>query len=270
MSNRSLETTNKELLPKLGRAVWSWHICHGCNSDQSCIDSNCPARDLSHLQPYFQFYQSVVSTYVENAPENRVLQNHEDLWRIIELLRSKPDATMGDLWESIVPGYLQKATRTNRDDLQSAVALAVRVLTMINCSALHHSSDRLEKGTCRLDWKQDVAFTKYLQDLFPTCDDPIFSRPGNDAFAERKFQLRATNICNHLGVALCRTSDIRDHLRLNRKQDQDTLEIYHHTAFLKEQLKLTKHMSLGDNSVTPMRTYVKAMLSMPCYQFCCQ
>ncbi|KAK4641522.1 hypothetical protein QC761_501100 [Podospora bellae-mahoneyi] len=46
------------------------------------------------------------------------------------------------------------------------------------------------------------------------------------------------------------THDIQDNLKLDR--NQNTLEIYHHTAFLKEQLRLTKSdgdFSLPSNSI---------------------
>jgi hypothetical protein len=124
------------------------------------------------------------------------------------------------------------------DDSLNAATLVVKLMTMIDSSALYQSSDKLEIGGSRFHWKDDVPFSKYLQDLFPTGNHSILSYPARDLPVGMKSDLRATKLKKHLHITFCATYDIRNHLRLDRRLN--VLEIYHHTAFLKEQLRLTK------------------------------
>jgi hypothetical protein len=106
---------------------------------------------------------------------------------------------------------------------------------MIDCSTSYISTDRLEKGNPRTHWKDDTAFGKYLQDLFPTQNHPIFSYPHSEAFADAKGELLGRKLKKHLNLKFRPTHDMRNHLRLDR--ESGTLEIYHYTSFIKEQLK---------------------------------
>lgn len=63
-------------------------------------------------------------------------------------------------------------------------------------------------------------------------------------FLNMKAELKAVSLKNHLDIAILPTAGIQDHLRFDRKIN--TLEAYHYTAFLKEQLRVTKGM--GDCS----------------------
>jgi len=204
------------------------------------VADSCPAKRVARLQRYFQFYKAVVSTYVDgSSAKDRVLKTHEDLWRAIRALKSNPDITRAGFCQllSIKTDDLSDPTR-NQPDLLNATTLVVKLLTMIDSSALYHSSDRLETGRSRIHWKDDVPFSKYLQDLFPTDNHPVLSYPNNDLFIDMKFELRATKLKKHLGITFRPTHDIRNHLRLHRRLN--ALEIYHHTAFLKEHMRLTR------------------------------
>ena len=61
--------------------------------------------------------------------------------------------------------------------------------------------------------------------------------PGHELFFDVKSKLRATKL-KELGVSLRPTHDIQNHLCFDR--EENVLEIFHHTAFLKEQLRATK------------------------------
>ncbi|KAI0161860.1 hypothetical protein GGR52DRAFT_143317 [Hypoxylon sp. FL1284] len=109
---------------------------------------------------------------------------------------------------------------------------------MIDSSALLHASDRLEKGGPRVHWKDDVPFTKYLQDIFPISTHPLLSYSDTYETGVIKSHLKAKKLQKRLRVTFRATHDIRDHLRLCR--EENVLEIYHHAGFLKEQLRLTR------------------------------
>jgi hypothetical protein len=185
-----------------------------------------------------QFYKGVVSTYVDGAPKSsRALKTHEDLFWAIATLKSHPDASKTEFYQLAFPRQ-DGEPPPDPADLLNATALVVKALLMVESSALHHSSNRLEKGTFRIYWKDDVAFSKYLQDLFPIENHPVLSYADSDFFLEMKSELRATKLKKHLGISFRATHDIRNHLYFDRKEN--VLEIFHHTAFLKEQLRVTK------------------------------
>ena len=223
---------NTSVLSQLGCALWSWKLCSNCLAGSPCTDETCPAYSTERLQRFHQFYKAVVSGYEDDAvtPQAVVFRTHEDLFQAILLLRQNPGNTRQEF------SGLLKGDSRNAGDLFRATNLAAKVLTMIDCSTSYLSTDRLEKGNFRLPWKDDSAFSKYLQDLFPTENHPIFSYPDSEAFADAKGELLGRKLKKRLNLKFRPTHDIRNHLRLDRRSN--VLEIYHYTSFIKEQLKV--------------------------------
>ncbi|EAW17100.1 uncharacterized protein NFIA_004580 [Aspergillus fischeri NRRL 181] len=227
-----LERVDNSIFPRLGHVLWSWPLCAGCGFGQQCSDATCAAR-VKRLRRFFQFYTAVVEAYVNESSEtSRVLKTHEDLYNAVLALKGDPEMTRIALSNTVSQG---KASSPS--DIEAATTLAVKVLLMVDCSALHQSSNRLKKGISKVHWKDDVPFNQYLRDLFPVQTNPIFSSAGSD-LSPVKSELRATKLKKHLHITLQATHDVRNHLRFDRKNN--VLEVFHYTAFLKEQLKLTK------------------------------
>ncbi|KAF5572456.1 hypothetical protein FPANT_13064 [Fusarium pseudoanthophilum] len=176
------------------------------------------------------------------STNTRQIETHEDLFHVVSVLKSNPDATLSELCRLIRSSSgSQTADGAKQID---AVALGVKTLLMIDPSALHHSSDRLEKGTYRIHWREDVALSKYIQDSFPLGNHNVLSYNNSELFAEVKKELKAVNLKKRLGISIRATSDIRNHLHFDRKNNY--LEVYHYTSFLKEQLRVTR--DVGDCS----------------------
>lgn len=238
MAAAPLENVDNALIPCLGQVLWSWTPCAACLSGQACVSSACPCRRSRRLERYLQYYKAVVSAYVDAATNSsRPLKTHEDLFRAIALLKSHPDATRTEFYQLAFPPSDGKRPHEPADLLQ-ATSLVVRVLLMVESSALHHLSDRVEKGAFRIYWKDDVPFSQYIRELFPVESHPILSYADSERFLDVTSELRATKLKKKLGVSFRPTHDIRNHLCFDRKQN--VLEIFHHTAFLKEQLRATK------------------------------
>ncbi|KAH8891274.1 hypothetical protein GQ53DRAFT_648927 [Thozetella sp. PMI_491] len=230
-----LEELDSTVLPRLGRVLWSWDPCSDCLRGKLCASGSCPGHRISRLQRYFQFYKAVVAAYVEESPKSpRALETHEDLCQAITVLKNQPDITK---LEFLKQGFSTTQDYEN-DDLLHATALSVRVLIMVEPLAFHHSSARLEKGGFKITWKEDIAFSKFLQDAFPLGNHPVLSYMANDHFLDMKAELRASKLIKHLGIAFRATHNIRSHLIYDRREN--VVEIYHHAAFLKEQLRVTK------------------------------
>ncbi|MEX5538882.1 hypothetical protein ABFV54_27625, partial [Pseudomonas syringae] len=58
-----------------------------------------------------------------------------------------------------------------------------------------------------------MAFSKYIQDLFPTGNHPVLSYGDNDSLVDMKSELRAIKLQKHLKVSFRPTHDISRHLR---------------------------------------------------------
>lgn len=68
---------------------------------------------------------------------------------------------------------------------------------------------------------------------YPSLNDVDTESPLN-----MKASLTAKKLKKRAGLKFRPTDDLRSHLKLDRKNG--VVEIYHHTAFLKEHLRLTK------------------------------
>ncbi|KAI3324286.1 hypothetical protein HD806DRAFT_494619 [Xylariaceae sp. AK1471] len=254
MATLPITEINNHVLAALGEVLWSWEFCKGCATRKSCVFSSCSFSRIPLAKRYFEFYQALVLDYYEGASQgSHVLNIHGDIFKSITYLKAKPDITQAELFvfmNSLGP------VLHSPEALSIAVILVVKITTMVDCSALYQSPDRLEKGTSRICWRGDMPFSKYLQDLFRTQSHPIWSslNPDNDVLLAMKSELRASKLMKHLKLKLRPTHDIRNHLRLDLRRNE--LEVFHYTSFLKEHLRLTRH----EGPATDATTYQCALL----------
>ncbi|KLP00975.1 uncharacterized protein FFB20_08330 [Fusarium fujikuroi] len=247
MVSRISSDFNQDVYLDIVMALWSWDLSQSCNERQPhvCIHQRCIGGRIPQLQRYFAYYNAIVSTYMDATPANeRRIETHEDLFQVVSILKSNPDATLSELCRLTFANTNTTSHQTDGTSQVDAVALGVKALLMIDPSALHHSSDRLEKGTYRIHWKEDVPLSKYVQDSFPLGNHNVLSYNNSELFADIKKELRAVNLKKRLGITISATSDIRNHLHFDRKNNY--LEVYHYTTFLKEQLRVTR--DVGDCS----------------------
>lgn len=213
-------------LQQLTRVLWSWSICAECSAGKPCQTEQCPWQRSTILGRFFEFYKTLTALYEADVRpvQQPSLRSHEDLMTIIEELKSNPEVTRNALLEKLF------ADRPARSDQERAINIAVRVMMMVNCSALRQSSALLEHGSHQAPWRSDVPFSEFITSIFPKTDHPSIDHI--------KENLRATKLKKRAGLRFEPTDDLRSHLKLDRKRA--VVEIFHHTAFLKEQLRLTK------------------------------
>jgi hypothetical protein len=213
-------------LQQLTQALWSWSICGECSAGKTCQTEDCPWQRSAILTRFFQFYKAVTATYDADVKTGQRpgLRSHEDLLEIFEELKSNPEVTRTGLLEKLF------IDRPVRNDQERAINIAVRVMMMVNCSTSRQSSVILEHGSQQVPWGKDVTFAEFITSIFPKTDHPSID--------DIKDNLRATRLKKRAGLRFEPTDDLRNHLKLDRKRA--VVEIFHHTAFLKEQLRLTK------------------------------
>ncbi|CAJ2500055.1 Uu.00g029080.m01.CDS01 [Anthostomella pinea] len=244
----------------LGEVLWSWEYCDGCKSKQLCNMVSCPPRKISRAKRYFRYYEALVLDYHEGMPHDvHVLSTHGDIFAAISRLRADPDTTRAGL-AGLIASRIPSPARPG--DLANAITLIVKIVTMTDCSTLYESPDRLEKGTSKPCWGDDVPFREYLQDLFKTQDHPIWSsrHGGNELVLSRISELKATKLKKHLKLGLRPTHDIRNHLRLDLRRNE--LEVFHYASFIKQQLRATRgaHMPLSTMGFVPVDVLPRQLL----------
>ncbi len=234
-----LEKVTDRQLQSLGEILWSWNLCEECRTGRSCNTEECPSQRLKRLGRFFEHYKNLTSSYeADTAPGDRAaLKTHEDLFAIITKLKLEPDMTRAAFASEV---FREDASRRlpSSADQERAINLAVKVMAMVNCSAQRESSGLLEHGISQAPWRSDVTFSQFIINAFPMTDHPGLNDDDLKDSMDLKAALMAKKLKKRIGLKLQPTDDLRRHLKLDRKTR--IVEIYHHTAFLKEHLRLTK------------------------------
>jgi len=118
---------------------------------------------------------------------------------------------------------------------------------MLNCSDQNQSSDQLEFGSRALLWRNEMTLSQFIEQAFPKTDHPNLNEMDHlGKVADIKSELRAKSLKKAAGLKFQPTDGLGNHLKLDQKQG--IVEIYHHTAVLKEHL-IANQQTPGDLSI---------------------
>lgn len=237
-----LEQVTEDELRELCRVLWSWSFCEECCNDKRCETANCPTPRMKRLGRFFEHYKDMTASYepVTMFGECPALRTHEDLFEIIRQLRLDPDVTRTQLADKLFTNRPDREPLPTADQ-ERAINLAVRTMVMVNCSAQRQSPGLLEHGGYQIPWRNDVTFSQFIMNGFPTTDHPVLNEDSPSASLDMKKALTAKKLKKRAGLNFRPTDNLRNHLKLDRRNH--VVEIYHHTAFLKEHLRITKDKS---------------------------
>jgi hypothetical protein len=244
MASLALDRLDDTVFHQLGQVLWLWKFCAACDSKKPCSSTSCITQLAPRLQRYFQFYTGAVQTYVEECPlPQRLLKTHGHLLEGIQILTREPGMTRVEFRRRL---YTLRGQEEPDNGSRDVTIFLVKILAMVDCSTLLYSSDRLEKGEHRTYWKEDVPFSKYIQDLFPITNHPALSYGDGDLMRNMKSDLRATKLHKHLKLRFRPTHDLSSHLRYDSRRNE--LEVFHYTSFVKEQLRMTRGSNVSPDS----------------------
>jgi hypothetical protein len=237
MSYYQLPKITGSQLRQLAEILWCCIPCNECKESKACADTSCLSKRLKRLGPFFWQYEEVTATYQpEVLPGRQVfLRSHEDLFSVIKELKSNPDVRRADLTRNTVAGEPLEFAAEDRDH---AIYLAVRVMFMIGCSTGHSGLGSLEGGPFQVVWPKEITFTQFFSNIFPETDHPALNDETVVSSYGMKTALTARKLQKRARLSFRPTNDLRRHLAINHKNN--SVEIFHHTAFLKEHLRLTK------------------------------
>jgi len=243
-----LPEDSPDLLPKLCETVWSMQPCPKWPCNTQCDAIDCSTQRRNRLLRYFDCYRKFAANYcvIGRGDGPRVLKSHGDLFRVAREFKRSLNLSRAQLAEKVFTDHAHQP-QTPAPDQQLAISLAVKVVFMMHCGPAHESQDVLEAGLYQPPWRIDVPFSQFMVDAFPVTDHPGFNTEDRKLFLNMEKELVARKLTKVAGLRFRPTDDLRCHLRLDRRTN--TVDIFHHTAFLKEQLLLTK-VEEGQPSIT--------------------
>jgi hypothetical protein len=242
-----LERTNDSQLQQLGQVLWSWEPCDDCQG-KTCAAVECSSRHFKRLSLFFQHYKELAATYEPDVSpgQQTCLRSHEDLFLVIEKLKSDPDISRAEFADQLFGARPELYSGADRDQ---AINLAVRVMVMTNCAAENQTLGLLESGPHQIPWASDVTFSQFVSNIFPVTDHPTLNDDAVVSSYGMKAALTARKLQKRARLKFRPTNDLRRHLMLDHQNS--VVEIFHHTSFLKEHLRLTKdkprNMSISES-----------------------
>ncbi|KAM7190772.1 hypothetical protein V8F20_009568 [Naviculisporaceae sp. PSN 640] len=274
-----LRDITKHKLQQLCSALWGRTSCPDCervsgtSSGQrqnwqcpvpECCYSSQYQQQYERLNLFFEFYKLITSHYVPDFfdPEDQALRDHQDLFHIISLLRNHGDHLTREecqlMYFSQRCGADLKSDKNNTcsiplADQERAFNLATAIMTMVQMTSLDDfstpnfditTSDPEQGVTTPLQdisspfvWRPEQTLQDALIDAFPAQIHPSL-QPGDAQAKTILSELTAVNLARIAKLRFIGTTDLRNHLKLDTVNG--TVQIFHHTSFLKAHLLSSK------------------------------
>ncbi|KAL3608798.1 hypothetical protein FPOAC2_03808 [Fusarium poae] len=232
-----LEILTDQDLQNLVAVLWNWKLCDNCKvapGQQSCSPQACPGVRWSRMRLFFDYYRKITAEYVPDMVVGvpPALQSHTDLMSIIRILKDNPDKTRAEL-TGICFANQSTDEMPMPADQNRALDLALRVMTMITCSLEARSADTLEAGLQLATWSYNMTWPEFILSVFPTTEHSGLEE-GAATFRQINDRVTARRLSKVARLSFIPTNELSNHLKLN--QADGTVELFHHTSFLKETL----------------------------------
>ncbi|TGJ79193.1 hypothetical protein E0Z10_g9577 [Xylaria hypoxylon] len=250
---------------KLCEALWEWWPCADWIAERTCQhinqDPGCHYQDAERLQPFFDFYRDTTAYYVPELTggSSQVVKTHDDLIQIIRYVKCHSNLPRLQLMTEYFAAYSKIEFRGMiSSDQDRAFSLAVRVMTMLHCSARDQSDGLLESGTQPTIWHGNMSFNKFTNFVIGRQSLLHFGPHGSatSLSPQPMFNLESISAKRLRSVAKLKiipTNDLRDHLLLDKKKG--TVAVYHFASVLKEHLKAICDRELREGSGSPVQEY---------------
>ena len=230
-------------LRKIGPTLWSWHLCEACLTDGKCAGSPCSWARHAQLQRYLSFHRELNNLYrrASRGVSDCWIKNAYDLVAVIKILRANLDVSRSELcrllWLRAGPSAMVLSV-DQANECNAAISYAIRLSLMLSVSSQPVGFESLELGIAHPIWSPEQTFREYWHGLFEkNCN--VTSRFSTEPTVLAKTpNLSVWKLRKRLALTIRGTDDIANHLHVDWQTR--VLYVFHHTAFLKEQLRLTK------------------------------
>ncbi|KAI1414438.1 hypothetical protein F5Y13DRAFT_158548 [Hypoxylon sp. FL1857] len=258
-------------LSSLCEALWNWRPCSDWEMERACQQRlkrlECPCRRAEILTPFFDFYKDITAYYVPELTGNSVpaLKTHGDVIRIIECIKTNPGTARLQLTKEHFSRYMPPSSRgLPSNDQNRAFGLAVRILTMLQCSVEDQPDGLLESGSQPAIWRSDQSFNQFINLALPRRNKVSFELQNENSPSVMlpPASITAKRLKRVAKMRMVPTDDLRNHLLLDEKNG--TLAVYHYTSVLKEHLKSSEepYPSTSSRSSTYKYANIPRQLAM--------
>lgn len=242
ISRRPLRSFPNDHAFRLWACLWDIHPCtKGAGDHQTCMKQNCTDQLEARLGRHLRFYKGLTETYLVNPAQGQpALDTHDEVLRLICALKSMPDRPRQEVVRAcfnIQAGNSGSST----SDQERALDIAVRVMIMMNSRTHGFSPGILESGGYQSGWVHGHSLAQFIESSFPGTNPQTWDQM-QAADDDTISAITAQRLVKRARLSFEPTDDLRKHLELDRKSG--TVSIFHHAAFLKEHLKLTKGLPM--------------------------
>lgn len=244
-----LSDINERQLESLYAALWKWQSCPKCTKTTSCGSANCATHKAERLGPFKAFYKLTTAPYLPEfaASGEAALRDHDDLIDIINYVRERPESQREGLTSRFFADRAKREGRQecpHRSDQDRAFNMAVRILTMVSCSAENQAGALLEAGIQPITWTNGDSLASFINKSFPTTDHPSLNDPSPTGKGiNLKASLEGKRLTS-VGLSFQATDNLANHLHLDAEKGH--VQIFHHTRVLKEYLSSTQRQDGSD------------------------
>ncbi|KAL7625219.1 hypothetical protein AAE478_004434 [Parahypoxylon ruwenzoriense] len=243
-----LSKASRQDLADLCEILWFWRPCSDWIEDRDCEQRlrgvECSCQRAEKLASFFDFYRDVTAFYVPELTGDSVpaLEAHRDLLEIIKSIKSNTDKPRLQLTLDYFNGCTEPGSqRLPSSDQNRAFSLAIRVMTMMQCSIDDQSDGLLETGSQPIVWRGDQSFNQFISSAIPRRNQVSFESQ-NDSPQCIKLptdSVTASRLKHVAKLRIIATNNLRNHLLLDERNG--TISIYHYTSVLKEHLGMTQN-----------------------------
>lgn len=211
------------------------------------------------LASYFKCFDTLVTPHHStnqrastgiNVGSGRPTHSKFDILAAVRALKTDPDLTRTRLqsidFESREPDHDIPV-----HNIGAAVHLAVHLMLMVDISAAEkYTADYSFSGVKPIKWNDDEAFHVFVSRAFSQ------SEPQTLEFEGQEGDMTAFSLQKYGQLKFVPTDNLVDHLLLDVELGE--VRIFHHTSFLKAQLKVLK-------AETSILGCLKRFVSLQCY-----
>ncbi|KAF1846955.1 uncharacterized protein K460DRAFT_50835 [Cucurbitaria berberidis CBS 394.84] len=249
----SLDSPTLSEQDKVCQYLWDWPDCTSCRKAGHCPISACPWSRKAGVQQYLQFYKDVAcgSRPADTFEVRQALRDHNELLTIIRLIKSRPSSARRTLMQEHFAAYDERPSLAEQN---RAFDVAIRLLTMVECSTGGHQRLDISPLSPSIVWKGDDSAIGFAESAVRlgaplTYDEIVVLLPD----------LTAQNLESH-GMVLVQTNNIREHLLYNPRAR--IVHVYHYAGFLKECLWPKQHENPVDAAIFPRQLAFETLYSL--------
>lgn len=199
-----------------------------------------------HLKAFFDHFKKIVVSYdaVETVTGHATLDSLDELFNALRVLKANPclgrDALLRELF-----GNARQPAYEGIERQELALNTLMEVSFLINCAGQPQSLASLELGHYATPWSGNMTMSAFVDTSFRAIYSSTSEQKGGNMH-EYEGQVTASMIQKQAGLTIQPTDNLRNHLRLDRRNN--VLQVFHHAGYLKQQLRLSKGMA-GDMSI---------------------